>query len=127
MTAQALEHTRHRVKRLVEFRIDGKFSNIDMLEEHMVELVNEINPRNIYNELCREFKNIVDTSDYQGVLRVYNDKTMLSNTNVAALCGLRNKEQYLASIISILKRRCPEADMIRQTITSAFNLEGQFD
>lgn len=121
-TAQALEHTRHRVKRLVEFRIDGKFSNIGMLEDHMVDLVNEINPRNIYNELCREFKNIVDTSDYQGVLRVYNDKTMLSNTNVAALCGLRNKEQYLAAVISILKRRCPEADMIRQAITSAFNL-----
>lgn len=127
MTAQALEHTRHRVKRLVEFRIDGKFANIGMLEDHMADLVNEINPRNIYNELCREFKTIIDTADYQGVLRVYNDKTMISNTNVAALCGLRNKEQYLSTILAILKRRGNEANMIRRAITSAFGLENGFD
>ncbi|MDE6810690.1 MAG: DUF4435 domain-containing protein [Muribaculaceae bacterium] len=127
MTAQALEHTRHRVKRLVEFRIDGKFTNIGMLEDHMADLVNEINPRNIYNELCSEFKTIVDTADYQGVLRVYNDKTMISNTNVAALCGLRNKEQYLSTIISILKRRCTEATMIRQAIMEAFGIADGFE
>ena len=59
---------------------------------------------------------MLDNKDYDSVLRVFNDKTMLTNSNVAALCGLRNKEQYLAAILSILKTDSPEAMMIRSAI-----------
>lgn len=116
LTAQALQHTRHRVKRTVEFRIDGKFSDIAMLEDHMMDLVNEINPRGIYSSLCASFKAMLAETDYDSILRVYNEKTMLTNSNVSALCGLRNKEQYLSAILTILKTDSPEANMIRSAI-----------
>ena len=45
---QALMHTRHRVKRTVEYRIDGRFNNINLFEEHIASLVNELNPRGLY-------------------------------------------------------------------------------
>ena len=74
---QALMHVRHRVKHDVELRIDMKFRNISALEEHMVELVSEINPRGLYDQLCREFHTYEDNGDYASILRVYNQKLMI--------------------------------------------------
>ena len=45
----------NRVKRDVEMRIDMKFHSISALEEHMIDLVNEIKPRDMYEQYCREF------------------------------------------------------------------------
>ena len=120
LRAQALEHTRHRVKRTTEVRIDKRFTNINALEDHMVDLVKEINPRGIYEALCREFHDYIDNYDYKSVLRVYNEKTMLGNSNVATLCGLRNKDAYIRSVFNILKRDCPEADLIRKAMRKSF-------
>lgn len=39
---QALMHVRHRVKREMETKVDMRFRSISALEEHMVDLVNEI-------------------------------------------------------------------------------------
>jgi hypothetical protein len=85
---QALQHVRHRVKRDVEMRIDMKFTSINALENHMVELVSEINPRGLYDQLCREFHIYEDNNDYASILRVYNQKQMLNDSNVATL-GLK--------------------------------------
>lgn len=122
LTAQALQHTRHRVKRTMEYRIDGRFQNISLLEEHMMDLVNEINPRGIYNNMCRDFRQLLEQQDYPGILRVFNEKTMLTNTNVAALCGLKNKEQYLSTILTILKGNSNEATAIREAIAGTFGV-----
>ncbi len=122
MAAQALEHTRHRVKRTVEFRIDGRFGNISQLESHIADLVKEINPRGIYKAIFNDFNKILSENDYNGLLRVFNDKTMINNSNVAGLCGLKNKEQYLSTILNILKSNSPEAGVIRSTIAGTFGL-----
>lgn len=120
---QALLHTRHRVKRITECRIDGRFPNIAKLEEHMVNLVNEVRPRQIYDALCREFHGYLQTTDYAAVLKVYNQKSMLPNSNVAGLCGLANKEKYVEAIINILKRDGTYAERIRRAITACFGID----
>ena len=61
---QALLHTRHRVKRTVEYRIDGRFTNINMFEQHINSLLDELNPRGLYEKFCREFRRYLETSDY---------------------------------------------------------------
>ena len=119
---QALMHTRHRVKRLVEYRIDGRFTGIAMLEEHISRLNDEIQPRRIYEEFCREFRRYVDEGDYPAVLRVYNQKSMLASCNVAGLCGLKNKDEYIASVIDILRRELPDAKSIRTAVIKCFGL-----
>lgn len=122
---QALQHTRHRVKRTVEYRIDGRFTSINTLEKHVQDLWQEVNPRGLYEELCREFRSYVAAGDYAGVLRVYNQKSMLSTSNVAQLCGLQTKEQYIASVIKILRNEEKGAAEIRSAIMKCFNLEPQ--
>ena len=47
---QALQHTRHRVKRTVEYRVDGRFADIGALEKHISSLTREINPRGMYEQ-----------------------------------------------------------------------------
>ncbi len=119
---QALQHTRHRVKRTVEYRIDRKFSRISELEDHMADLVNEINPAGIYSELCRNFNEYCNNNDYASVIRVFNEKTMLNYCGVAQLCGLNNAEAYIRQILKILKTDSPHADKIRKAVMKAFQI-----
>lgn len=120
---QALLHTRHRVKRTMEYRVDGRFNSISALEEHMESLVQEINPRAMYENFCREFSRYLRDDDYPAVLRVYNQKSMVPGSNVAGLCGLRDKTDYLRVILDILRDDGPEADRIRRAIISCFGFD----
>lgn len=120
---QALMHVRHRVKRDVEMRIDMKFTSINALENHMVELVSEINPRGLYDQLCREFHVYEDNNDYESILKVYNQKLMLGESNVATLCGYKGKDDYIRGILNILKGNSENARAIRKAIKECFGLE----
>ena len=120
---QALQHVRHRVKRDVEMRIDMKFTSINALENHMVELVSEINPRGLYDQLCREFHAYEDNNDYASILRVYNQKQMLIDSNVAVLCGFKNKDDYIRGVLNILKGNSDNAEAIRRAIKACFGIE----
>ncbi|MBO4944288.1 MAG: DUF4435 domain-containing protein [Muribaculaceae bacterium] len=120
---QALMHTRHRVKRTMEYRVDGRFANIGMLEEHLQALTTEINPRGLYENFCRDFRHYVSTGDYSAILRVYNQKSMLPGSNVAALCGMKNKDEYINTILKILRQDGRGAARIRQAITRCFGLD----
>lgn len=120
---QALLHTRHRVKRTMEYRVDGRFNSIGALEEHIEALVHEINPRALYEGFCREFSGYLRDGDYASVLRVYNQKSMLPGSNVAGLCGLRDKGTYLRAILDLLREEGPGAERIRAAIMRCFSFE----
>ena len=120
---QALEHVRHRVKRLVEKRIDMKFRNIGALENHMVDLVEEINPHGIYEDMCRDFHNYVNNRDYSSVLRVFNYKKMIGESNVATLCGMKSKDEYIRAVLNLLKQQdSPLAKQIRNAIKASLGV-----
>lgn len=120
---QALLHTRHRVKRTMEYRVDGRFNSIGALEDHIDNLVHEINPRALYEGFCREFNEYLRDGDYAAVLRVYNQKSMLPGSNVAGLCGLRDKAAYLRTILDTLREDGPGAERIRTAILRCFSFE----
>lgn len=117
LKAQALMHVRHRVKRAMEYRIDAKFTDIGALERHIAELIRNLDARGQYEALCRRFRGYLDKGDYASVLRVYNQKTMLPLSNVAQLNGLKNKDEYIATILRILKVH--PASVPAQTIRAA--------
>ena len=112
-----------RVKRNVEVRIDKRFEDITALEKHMIFLINEIKPREMYEDICERFKTFADTNNYDMVLRVFNEKTMLTQCGVAQLCGLKNKDEYIKTILNILKHNGREAKAIRQAVLHCFGLD----
>lgn len=122
LKAQALMHTRHRIKRLMEVKVDRRFSNISEMEQHLRGLVDELRPRATYQALCREFEGYLRADDYAAVLKVYNQKSMVPGSNVAALCDLNGKEGYIHDIIKILKSNGPDATRIRKAVTACFGI-----
>lgn len=119
---QVLQHTRHRVKRIVEYRIDGKFRNIDSMEKHLAGLIDEIRPRELYNGFMERFRAMLDSRDYAGVLKVFNFKPMLTQCDVARLCGLPSVDAYRREIINILRSDTEPARRIRRSVRSCFLL-----
>lgn len=113
---QALQHTRHTVKHTMEHRIDGRFASIGKLEEHLEGLVDEINPRAIYEQFCRDFNRYVRDGDYASVLRVYNQKSMVGQSNVCSLTGCGDKQSYLTAVLNILKTDSAAAQRIRASL-----------
>lgn len=120
---QALQHTRHRAKRFMETRADGRFTNITMLEQHLHDLSNQLDVKSIYNNHCRTFKHYLNTNDYTAVLRVFNHKSMLSGSNVAGICGAGNsKEEYINDILNILHNNGAAAQRIRNAVFKCFGI-----
>ena len=48
---------------------------------------------------------------------------MISGSNVAALCGLRNKDEYVRCVISILRGGTGQASRIAQAVRYCFGLK----
>ena len=120
---QALLHTRHRVKRTMEYRVDGRFNNINELEDHIDDLVHEINPRAMYEKFCRDFNDYLRNDDYASVLRVYNQKSMVPGSNVAGLCGMKDRNAYLRRILDLLRADGEAARRIRHAIVHCFGFD----
>ena len=118
---QALMHVRHRMKRLVECRIDGRFNCITALETHIRQLINILNPRKEYNQMRGEFNTMVHDGDYASVLRVFNPKPLLVDSDVSRALGFKNKEEYIQGVLSVLKGRDKGASKLRDAIRALFN------
>lgn len=122
LQAQTLEHVRHRVKREVDAKIDGKFSCITAMETHIRQLIKILNPRQQYNDLLHKFKSIIASQNYAEMLKVFNHKPLLSECGVAGLLGYKNKDEYIRGVISLLKTNETEAESIRTALRNSFQL-----
>lgn len=121
--SQALLHTRHRIRRNLEYKIDRRFNDIASFEDHIDHLTDDTDVRGLYNSICSQFRSFVKNRDYRSVLKVYNQKSMVTNSNVCNLCGLANKDKYLRVILSILRDDRPEAESIRSAIRACFKID----
>lgn len=121
--SQALLHTRHRIRRNLEYKIDRRFNDISAFEDHIGHLTDDTDVRGLYNSICSQFRSYVKSRDYRAVLKVYNQKSMVTNSNVCNLCGLANKDKYLRVILTILRDDRPEADSIRRAIRACFKID----
>lgn len=113
---QALHHTRHKIKRDVECRIDARFSCITAMETHIKQLVYQLQPRAHYNKLRKQFFAMVDNNDYYGILRVFNHKPMLPESNIHGQLGYRSPGDYIAGVLDALKGNDADAERLRHAV-----------
>lgn len=117
---QALQHTRHRMKRDVERKIDARFTCITALELHIKSLIKKLRPRDVFEQIRAEFQRMVKGGDYVGVLRVFNHKPALTGSCVAKMLGFSNTDDYINGVISALKRGDDNAEKLRSEIRKLF-------
>lgn len=118
---QALEHVRHRVKREAECRIDARFNCITAMEIHLRNMAEILKPRAKFNEVQSEFRQMVKSKDYDGILRVFNHKPMIGDCGIAKMLKYKNKDEYVAGVISTLRESGGEAEHIRHAIARCFH------
>lgn len=121
--SQVLQHVRHKVKRDVECKIDGRFTCISALEMHLRTLVDKLKPRETYNALRKEFAGMISSGDYAGVLKVFNHKPMLSESGIAQQLGFPNKETYISAVLGVLKGSGKDSRRLRAAIKYCFGLD----
>lgn len=76
-----------------------------------------IDKQQIFDDIKSEFENIVNSNDYDGVLRVFNLKNaLIPNSKVCELTDVKNKTGYLKLVITLLKRKDAESLLISKAI-----------
>ncbi|MCE5321340.1 MAG: AAA family ATPase [Bacteroidales bacterium] len=80
-------------------------------------LYSSIDKQRIYNETKAIFDAVISSKDYDAVLRLFNLKNaLIPQSKVCDLTGIKNKEEYLKLVISLLKRNDTTSTIIKKTI-----------
>ena len=115
---QALEHSLSRVERLFKNATDNSaVKSIVEFETSLTDFWDAFNVQDIYTEVLSEFQELINNADYDGILKVFNNKGMIANSQVVSLCDLNTKnDAYLNYIISLLKQNNDSSERIIQAI-----------
>ena len=103
LDSQVILHAKHQVRKKLETTVDRKITTVEQLTEHVESIRLNIHAEEIYKNIKEEFESYIETENYKSILRVYNQKGMLPQSRLCAICGISNKESYLNLILSILK------------------------
>lgn len=117
---QALQHTRHRMKRDVERKIDARFTCITALELHIKSLIKKLRPREVFDKLRSEFRKMLQSGNYEGVLRVFNHKPLLTGSCAPKMLGFSNSDEYINGVVAALKHGDENAERLRTEIRKLF-------
>ncbi len=112
---QALEHSISKVERLFKNATDSTaVKTITEFDSSLTTFWDEFNVQDIYTEVLSEFQQLIDNTDYDGILKVFNNKGMIANSKVDSLCSLYTKDDaYLNYIIDILNKNKDRAARIK--------------
>ncbi|MGF7141566.1 DUF4435 domain-containing protein [Roseimarinus sediminis] len=67
---------------------------------------NAIDKQNIFDSIKTNFEELINTSSYEGILRVFNLKNaLIPESKVCELTGIKNKEEYRQLVTTLLKKK----------------------
>lgn len=115
---QAIEHTIHKIERKLKTTTDNtSVKELAELETGLSDFWNNLKTQDIYNELVAQFQNFVRNENYNEILKVFNNKGLLINSQVSILCDLNTKnDAYLNYVIGLLKKNDEKSNQIRTSI-----------
>lgn len=122
LESQVILHAKHWVRKKLETVVDRKITSVEQLNEHVRSIQENIHVNDIYHKIKEDFEQYASSGDYKNILRVYNQKGMLPQSRLCALCGLRNKETYLELVLSILKEKNQDAKIIQDAIRQSLGI-----
>lgn len=123
LDSQVILHAKHQVRKRLELTVDRKITTMEQLAEHVEWIRQQVHVEEIYGTIKAQFQAMIEERDYMGILRVYNQKGMLPQSRLCAICGISNKESYLNLILCILRENQSDARAIRQAIQQALGTD----
>ena len=115
---QAVQHTIARIE--IIFKNATNYNDVKEFEDLEKSLNNFWETQDfhmVYSETKSSFEKLVEANDYDGIIKVFNNKGLLSNSGVAGLCDLSSKKDaYLNYILSILNTKPDGRDRIKKAI-----------
>ena len=120
---QTILHSKNAIQKKLERALNLKLRKRQDLYNAVEQLQEKIDAAHIYQTIFDEFTQFVETKDYNGILRVYNQKGMLPQCKVVALCGLSNKNSYLQLVLDIINEKKEDGLAISQTIKKVLQME----
>ena len=122
--SQTILHSKNAIQKRLERVLNLKLRKKEELQNAVGHIQEKIDVSHIYDAILAEFTQYVETDNYNGILRVYNQKGMLPQSKVVALCGLNNKSSYLQLVLDIIAEGKEDGIAIAQTIKKALLMEG---
>lgn len=118
LTTQVTAHAISRIERVFKIATTQKgISDYTTLDNAMNDFWVTKDFKKIYDEIQTEFESYIHNSDYESILRVFNNKGLIAKSNVAALCDINPKNNsYLNRIISLLKKNDGKALVTRKAV-----------
>lgn len=114
---QILIHFQERIRREMIGASSFKEKEITLVNEEIDAAYAEINKQEIFDEIKNEFQDILNNSDYSGVLRVFNLKNaLIPNSKICTLTSINNKESYLKMVLTLMKKYDENSNIIIQSI-----------
>lgn len=119
---QVLEHVKHKVERYFKKIVNKKSNNIDEFDNELSSYFNEFDSKKEYETIIEKFKVLVENKDYNGILKVFNNKGIISNSKVAEIFNLSSKRNtYFNHIIRMLKLNNDSSNIIKKEIIEYIN------
>lgn len=78
-----------------------------------------VDKQKVYFDTKAEFEAVIATRDYNAILRLFNLKNaLIPHSRVCDLTGIKNKEEYVKLVISLLKKNDEMSEIIKESIKS---------
>jgi ABC-type dipeptide/oligopeptide/nickel transport system ATPase component len=115
---QALEHSLARIERIFNNTTDNSVvKTIAELETGLTEFWDGFSANDIYTSILADFQELIDSGNYNEILKVFNNKGLVHNSKIVTLCDLNTKnDAFLNYVIGILKLNNEKSERIRQAV-----------
>ncbi len=117
--SQVLIHFQQKIRREMTNASSFTERSISSVITQIDEAYGNIDKQGLFDSIKQEFEHIRDSSDYPGILRVFNLKNaLIPESKVCTLLGINNKESYLKLVLTLLKKNNDISQRIADAIDS---------
>ncbi|MBN2279031.1 MAG: DUF4435 domain-containing protein [Candidatus Marinimicrobia bacterium] len=115
---QALEYTMAKIDRVFSTLTgNSKGKTFEEMEQNLEDFWKTKDFAGIYHHFSDKFHQLIQEQNYQGILEVFNEKTLIGRSDVCALCGIKSGNKNLLNFINeVQHKEDKNAEMVNNAI-----------
>lgn len=100
---QACTFALNKFKKQMNRQIPSKGKEFTETSQVIQSYISSYDFNDIYSQILTSFRGLIDSKDYLGILKVYNQKGLINSCNLLALCGVKTSDKFYSLVINELK------------------------